>query len=427
MSEEGAAFDAACVTRARAAQKAWAEQTLASRVRALAKAKRRLLERASELTDALRESSGEVAAEALFLEIVPSADVFDYWLRSVPDLLAPVEVDLSPLVHAGKSGRSVRAPRGVIALFTPAEYALALPLRTIVPALLAGNAVVWLPNETARRVSESIARAFEDLVPSGIFTLVRGGHTHANELISKGLDWVVFSGDPNDGRKILAACAEELTPASMELGGDDAAVVLDDAKLERTSRGIVWAANALDGKSAFSIKRVYAEKKIAPKLTERIGALAKGTKASELSVVEVESLEHAVERIRASRHGLTTSVWTSDLERTTEIAGLLGTPVVSFNCHGISAAIAEAPWGGRGESGFGVTNGPFALDALTRPSFILEDRSVRARDMYWQPYTPTLERALMELARVKGGASFFGRLVAWFSLFAALTKRFFES
>jgi acyl-CoA reductase-like NAD-dependent aldehyde dehydrogenase len=427
VSEEDAAFDAACVTTARAAQKAWAQQTLASRVRAVAKAKRRLLERATELADALREESGEALAEALFLEIVPSADVFDYWLRAVPDLLAPIEVDLPSLVHGGKSGRSLRAPRGVIALFTPPEYALALPLRTIVPALLAGNAVLWIPAEKARRVSESIAAAFAGLVPSGVFTVLRGDHAHADELISKGLDWVFFAGEPNDGRKILAACAQELTPASVELGGDDAAIVLEDAKLERTSRGIVWAANALDGKSSFSIKRVYAEKKIAPKLTERISALAKGTKAADLSVVEVDGLDQAVERVRASRHGLTTSVWTASLERTTEIATLLGTPVVSFNCHGISAAMPEAPWGGRGESGFGVTNGPFALDALTRPSFILEDRSLRARDMYWQPYTPTLERAGKELAKVKGGASFFGRLVAWFSLFAALTKRFFES
>ena len=480
---------AAQVRRAREAQKEWEGRPIAARVRAIAKAKQRLLASAGDLVVTLREERGKPASETYFAEVAPSADVFDYWLRAIEELVAPVEVEISSFGRAGKSGRSSRAARGIVALVTSASYPVAIPIRTLVPALLAGNAVIWKPSALAPKARAIVTRAFDGIIPEGLLSVVEA--EGADAIIASGVDGVVFEGGANEAREILAACAKALTPASLDLGGKDAAIVLDDARLERTSRGIVWAAFANGGESSSAIQRVYVEKGIASKLIARVTELtkslevdghvarsvapedAKSTKRQldeavkrggeilvggmsddsgasvpatvvrvddediellrdrtlgpVLAIVVVDGFDAAATRVRSSRFGLTTSIWTRGLDRSSELAGRVGTPVVTFNCHGATRAMPDAPWSGRGESGFGVTNGPFALDVLTTPRFILEDNGLRSRDLEWYPYTPSLERAGAALAKARGGAPFFARIFAFLSLRIALLKRFFDS
>src|SRR6185312_13057404 len=99
----------------------------------------------------------------------------DYWLGSIEELLEGTALELDALAYPGKMGRIHKDARGVVALITPWNYPVAIPLRTLVPALLAGNAVVFKPSEIAPRAGALVASLFAGLVPDGVLQIVQGG------------------------------------------------------------------------------------------------------------------------------------------------------------------------------------------------------------------------------------------------------------
>jgi acyl-CoA reductase-like NAD-dependent aldehyde dehydrogenase len=477
------------VERAQAAQKAWAEVSVRDRAAAVVKVKKRLLARAQEIAELVRKECGKPLEEAALAEVLPNADLIDYWTFCIEDLLEATQVELDAMSFPGKTGHIHRAPRGVVALIAPWNYPVAIPLRTIVPALLAGNAVVFKPSEITPRSGALVGSLFEGLLPDDLLTIVQGGADVGLALVDASVDLVVFTGSVATGRRVAIRCAERLIPCSLELGGKDAAIVLKDANVERTARGLVWGAFTNAGQNCASIERAYVERPIADKLIERIVALTKelvpgadtavmttqaqsdkvrrhleqaiaagaevlaggvppaGSNAfaptvvkvaSEdialmreetfgpiLPIVVVEDADDAVARVNASRYGLTTSVWTRRTSFAQQLAARLPGGIVTINNHAFTGAIAQAPWTGSGDSGWGVTNSPHALAELTRPRFILVDRSNAKRELWWYPYTPVLRKLVFAMARVRGGAGLFGRIAAMFDLLAAIPRRLF--
>ena len=466
---------------------AWASTPVDRRATAIAGLKGRLLARAEEIAELLHRECGKPVEEAALAEVLPNADLVEYWTTSIEELLDPTILELDALSYPGKLGRVVRDPRGVVALITPWNYPVAIPLRTLVPALLTGNAVVWKPSEIAARSGRLLASLFDGLLPEGVLQIVQGGGDVGAALVEAGPDLVVFTGSVATGRRIAVACAERLVPCSLELGGKDAAIVLKDCKVERTARGLVWGAFTNAGQNCASIERVYVEKAVAAELVPRVVALTKELRAGVdtavlttarqaeivrrhlaealasgaellaggapeegklafpptvvkvtnedtplmqeetfgpiLPIVIVDDEEEAIRRANATRFGLTTSVWTRRIQHGHEIAARLKSGVVTINNHGFTAAVPAAPWTGTGESGTGITNSPHALAELTRARFILEDRSGAKRELWWYPYTPVLRQLVFAMARVRGGAGFFGRIGALFQLLAAVPKR----
>ncbi len=482
--EEGVA---AAVARARKAQPGWAGTDLRERIDLLSKLKGRILSRAEEIADLVHRECGKPVEEAALAEVLPNADLVDYWTASIEELLEPSTLELDALSYPGKVGVVHREARGVIALITPWNYPVAIPLRSLIPALLAGNAVVFKPSEITARSGALVASLFDGLLPAGVLELVQGGGDAGAALAGSDVDLVVFTGSVATGKRIAVACAERLVPCSLELGGKDAAIVLADCNLERTAQGIVWGAFTNAGQNCASIERVYVERAIADKLTERVVAITKELRpgvdtavlttqrqcdivrrhvaaalssgsevlaggapeegslafpptvvkiASEdtplmkdetfgpiLPIVVVESADEAVARANDSRFGLTASVWTKRINKGHEIAKRLRAGVVTINNHGFTAALPGAPWTGTGESGHGVTNGPHALSEFTRPRFVLEDRNGGKRELWWYPYTPVLRAVAFGMAKARGGTGFFGRIAAVFSLLSAVPKR----
>src|SRR5262249_3339643 len=156
-------------------------------------------------------------------EVLPNADLVDYWTASIEELLEGATVELDALAYPGKLGRIVHDPRGVVALITPWNYPVAIPLRTLLPALLAGNAVIFKPSEVAARSGALVASLFAGLLPEGVLQIVQGEAEAATAVIEGGVDLVVFTGSVAAGRRVAVACAERLIPYSLELGGKDAA------------------------------------------------------------------------------------------------------------------------------------------------------------------------------------------------------------
>ncbi len=465
-----AAEVAGLVEKARVAQLAWAALSLEARIEAVFKVKDRILDAGADIAKVLRAECGKPEGESWTAEVIPNADLVEHWCDKVEAALAPEEVALDPLAYPGKSGAIHAVPRGVVALITPWNFPVAIPLRTLIPALLAGNAVAFKPSEHSARAGALVAKLFDGILPEGVLTLLQGAGDVGSALIEAGPDLVVFTGSVPTGRRIAEAAAKKLVPVALELGGKDAAIVLADADLERTARGLVWGAFNNAGQNCASIERVYVERPLAAKLTERIVALTKALRPGEdvgplttraqldivrrhveaaetagakvlcggepfgpglgfaptvveidgalersmalmteetfgpvLPIVVVDTADLAVERANDSKYGLTASVWTKSPEKAEPLVAKLRTGVVTLNNHGFTAAIAAAPWSGTGDTGYGVTNSRRALDELTRPKFVLVDRSSAKSELWWMPYTPSLTATVKAMAILRSG------------------------
>jgi acyl-CoA reductase-like NAD-dependent aldehyde dehydrogenase len=477
------------VARARAAQLRWSELSPAHRRRLVSPLKDRVLERAAAIADCLHEELGKPSVEALLGEVLPSADVVQYWTGCIEALLQPTEVDVDPMAYPRKRGTIFREARGVVGVIMPWNFPVALPLRTIVPALLAGNAVVFKPSERAPRAGALVAGLFAGLVPEGLLGLAQGGSDVGAALCSAGVDLVVFTGSVAAGRAVAHACAERLIPCALELGGKDAAIVLADADLDRAANGIVWGAMMNAGQNCASVERVYVDQKVAEAFIARVctvvaslrpgvdvGPLATEAQADTvrahvddaveggadlllggpdassearrfrptvmrvygddsslmrdetfgpvLPIAVVDSEEEAVTRANASRYGLTASIWTRDRAKAQRLVRRLRAGVVTVNNHAFTGALPGAPWSGQGDSGWGITSSPLALDSLTRPRFVLVDRSRAKREVWWFPYTPALSAIATSMVTLRCSTrSALARAKAFFALIAAFVQR----
>jgi acyl-CoA reductase-like NAD-dependent aldehyde dehydrogenase len=218
------------------------------------------------------KEGGKSEVEALMSEVVPTIDLFEYWLKAAPQFLVREPVALNPLNFPGKRGYIEYEPRGVVALITPWNYPSSIPVRTLVPALLAGNAVVWKPSEFSPLTGQLVKDIFAPDLPPGLVGLVQGDGAVGAELVASQVDFVSFTGSVATGRRIALQAAERFIPVALELGGKNAAIVLEDADLDRASAGIVWGAFANAGQNCAAVSRVFALRPVAAELEKRIRA-----------------------------------------------------------------------------------------------------------------------------------------------------------
>ncbi|MEA2749006.1 MAG: hypothetical protein QOI41_3149, partial [Myxococcales bacterium] len=295
---EGAGGIDAIVAKARAAQVEWAALDVQKRIRAISAVKKRILARAEATAKTVHEETGKPEVEALLGEILASADVVGYWADIIADELEPFEAEIDALSYPKKSGLIHREARGTIAVIMPWNFPFALPLRTLIPALMAGNAIVFKPSEITPRTGKLVADLFEGLVPAGLIGLVQGGGDAGARLCAADVDLVVFTGSPASGRKVAHACADRLIPCTLELGGKDAAIVLADADLDRAANGIVWGAMMNAGQNCGAVERVYADKKIVKALTDKVIAATRALRVGD----DVGPLTTSAQRDTVARH-----------------------------------------------------------------------------------------------------------------------------
>jgi acyl-CoA reductase-like NAD-dependent aldehyde dehydrogenase len=151
-----------------------------------------------------------------------------------------------------------REPAGVAAVIASWNYPLMLAFCQLAPALAAGCTIVLKPAAATSLSAYILAEAFEAAdFPPGVFNLVTGTHETASMLARHpGVDTVAFSGPTPQGRRIAAICGAELKPASLELGGQAAAIVLDDADLDKTAADLGLLCFSNSGQTCFAMSRV---------------------------------------------------------------------------------------------------------------------------------------------------------------------------
>jgi succinate-semialdehyde dehydrogenase/glutarate-semialdehyde dehydrogenase len=270
---------AAVVARAREGQRGWAGLGFDGRRRALLAYKAMLVRRTDELVDLVHRENGKPHADAL-IEVVLGVEHLDWAARNAARVLGRRRAR-STLVLANHAASVEYQPLGVVAVIGPWNYPVLTSLGSIVYALAAGNAVVFKPSELTPAVGCFLADAFADAVgDQAVFQVLTGDGTTGHALCLAGVDKVSFTGSPAIGRKVMAACAERLTPVLLELGGKDAMIVDDDADLDAAAEQALWGAMANAGQTCLAVERVYVVDRVydrfLAKLVERASRVRPG-------------------------------------------------------------------------------------------------------------------------------------------------------
>ncbi len=168
---------------------------------------------------------------------------------------------------------SRRVPLGVVAIITPWNFPVAIPIWKIAPALICGNTVVWKPAEQGVLTATLLMEVFEEAnLPKGVLNLVIGkGRVVGNVLLEKAeIDAVSFTGSTATGKRVAASCAQRNIKYQTEMGGKNAAIVLKDADLEKAVPIILGGAFRSAGQKCTATSRMIVEKAIYPQFIEAL-------------------------------------------------------------------------------------------------------------------------------------------------------------
>jgi len=187
----------------------------------------------------------------------------------------------TPAELPNKFAMSVRTPVGVCALITPWNFPMAIPTWKMFPALLCGNTVVLKPAEdtpmTAARLVEILIEAG---IPEGVVNLVHGRGEEVGAAVVRHPDvqLVSFTGSAAVGREIASVCGQNLKRVSLELGGKNAQIVLEDGDLDLALEGALWGAFGTTGQRCTATSRLIVHRQVAKPLTDRLVARAEQLK-----------------------------------------------------------------------------------------------------------------------------------------------------
>lgn len=382
-----------------------------------------------ELTALVQAETGKTAGDAA-LEIVMTITHLDWAARKAQRILGRRRVG-SGMIGVNMAATLEYLPLGVIGVIGPWNYPVFTPMGSIAYALAAGNAVVFKPSELTPGVGVRLAELFRESVPEQpVFQTVTGlGETGAALAADPRVDKVAFTGSHTTAKRVMAACAPNLTPLVAECGGKDAFIVDADADLEAAADACLWGAMSNAGQTCVGVERAYvvdsvyqpfmelltgkaAELKagrdygpitmpaqidvirrhiddaakqgravvggpesvhapyVEPVIVEEVPedspAVREETFGPTVTVRRVRDVREALELANASAYGLAGTVFSGDRRRATELARRMRGGMTAINSVISFAAIPALPFGGVGESGFGRIHGADGLREFTR-------------------------------------------------------------
>jgi acyl-CoA reductase-like NAD-dependent aldehyde dehydrogenase len=269
------------VDRARAAAAIWSDLGFDGRKQRLAAWRGYLARRMHELANLVHRENGKPHADAL-LEITLAVDHLAWAGGHARKTLGSRRVS-SGMLAANHAAYLEYQPLGVIGVIGPWNYPVFTPMGSIAYALAAGNAVVFKPSEFTPAIGAWLAASWRAAVPEAAdaFQVVTGFGDTGAALCRAGVDKVAFTGSAPTGKKVMAACAENLVPVLMELGGKDAMIVDDDADVAAAADAAVWGAMSNAGQTCIGIERVYATSAVydrfVTEVTEKVRSLRPGS------------------------------------------------------------------------------------------------------------------------------------------------------
>lgn len=267
------------VHQAREAQRGWGALTHAERAEVLRPAAARLKVEARRL--------GELASREMGKPLPEAIGEANYCADGFAGELDEIVAALADTVREDARVRSILryAPLGVCAAITPWNFPILMPHQSVLPALVAGNAVLLKPSEETTLVACEYAKILNEFLPTGVLTPVFGDGTQGRALVLADVDLIVFTGSRETGKRILADAGPGLKRVILELGGKDPLVVLDDADLDAAAAFAVRNSFRNAGQVCVSTERIYVDAAIHEeflrKMAERTRALKQGNPRDE--------------------------------------------------------------------------------------------------------------------------------------------------
>ena len=262
----------ATLARAVEAQRRWRDVPVAERAAICTRAVEWCVARADELGAELTSQMGRPIAHSPFELKRGFQERGTYMAGIAGSALADIEVERSQSFH-----RFVRRePLGVVLVLAPWNYPWLTSVNAVVPALLAGNAVILKMAEQTPLVAERYAEAFAAAgLPAGVYQYLHVDHDQVARMIAdERIAFVAFTGSVAGGRAVQRAAADRFVGTGLELGGKDAAYVRADAVLEHAVENVVDGAFFNAGQSCCSVQRVYVDRRIYDRFVDAAVALA---------------------------------------------------------------------------------------------------------------------------------------------------------
>lgn len=261
---------------AREAQQPWARRPVTERARIIGRIHDLVLDRQSDIADLVQAESGKARRDA-FEEVMDVALASRYAAKRGPEVLR----DRRRLgaVPGMTRALEVRKPKGVVGVISPWNYPLTLAISDSLPAFVAGNAVVHKPDiQTMLTALYARSIAVEAGLPEGLWQVVCGDGPTIGGAVVANADCISFTGSTAVGRLVGARAGERLIGASLELGGKNPMLVLDDADIERAAECAVRACFSTAGQLCLSVERIYVSSAIHDHFVARFVDLVRALK-----------------------------------------------------------------------------------------------------------------------------------------------------
>lgn len=418
------------IDRARAAQRDWSKLPTRQRLGPVRAFRRLLVREADSLANVIAHEVGKTPIEALGGEALPTADACRFLERSAESLLAPRRVSgrLRPIWLLGQSDVVHRRPRGVVGIIGTWNYPLFLNGVQILQALVAGNAVVWKPSEVTPQFAAALhALLLEAGFLADLIVRLPATREMGPLLVESSIDHVVFTGSAAVGRKLAARLGERLISSTLELSGCDLQLVLPDADPKFAARAAWFGMTLNRGQTCIAVRRAVVHRSLLDTFCESLRsltaqaepvsltldsqqeqarrliseALASGAKllaqspqsgdcrpvvllnvrpemaicqqalfAPVMAVLPFDTLEEALAIESQCPYALGASIFTQDLEQGRKLAAELRAGTIVINDVIVPTSHPATPFGGRAESGWGVTQGAEGLLEMTVPQVV---------------------------------------------------------
>jgi len=255
---------------AREAQALWGKFDFEKRREHILAMRDYMIEHAEDIARVVAISTGKTMSDAVHTEVLPSILGIDWYAKKAKKHLRNRKINPSNVLFANKPSYIQRLPYGVVGIISPWNYPFAIPFGEIIMGLMAGNAVVYRPAEETPLVADEIRKIIEaGNLPEGLCELTMGrGPEISGAWFANNIDKLFFTGSVRVGKLLMKQAADTLTPLSLELGGNDAMIVLEDANLERAVNGALWAGFQNSGQSCAGVERVYVHESVAEPFKE---------------------------------------------------------------------------------------------------------------------------------------------------------------
>jgi aldehyde dehydrogenase (NAD+) len=438
---------ASAVEAARASFDSWRKVPAPKRAEIMFRAAEKLVQRKEELAQLMTREMGKVLKEARG-DVQEAIDMTYYIAGEGRRMFG----ETTPSELPNKFAMSIRMPVGVVAAITPWNFPLAIPSWKLIPALVCGNTVVFKPAEdTPLMATRFVEILIEAGLPKGVLNLVHGyGEEAGAALVTHpGVDLVSFTGSSEVGREVALKCAESYKRVSLEMGGKNAIIIMDDANLDLAIDGAIWGAFGTTGQRCTAASRLIVHKKVLQEFTDKFvarvkklklgngldpntdvgpiinerqlkrihrytqiareegiqiltggeiykeGECAKGyfylpTVFAEVkpqsriaqeeifgpcpAIIPTESLEEAIDIVNNSKYGLSSAIYTQDINKAFVAIRDIYTGITYVNSSTIGAEV-HLPFGGTKQTGNGHREGGHVLDVFTEWKTVYIDYS----------------------------------------------------